>query len=164
MSQQCSDVGYKGQVEQEKYSFLQYKPQFPYLWIAVYCSNVKNNKGILSHTERECVKETDDFISCDILGGDKALIPVLSIYHSEDVEPCGSLGWDADLLSRQLPAIENISLGTDVALIGIVEVYIPSAFLSFQVLTTSGSCTRRTAARGYALSVSLYTYILRHCG
>jgi hypothetical protein len=95
---------------------------------------VKYDERVLAHMERECIKKVDNLVCGDTLGGGEALVMVLSINHPEDVEPCGSLGWDADILAGQLPAIGNVSPGTDMALVGIVEGNTTITFLSFKFL------------------------------
>jgi hypothetical protein len=90
--------------------------------ITVDGGTVKYGKRVLMHMEGECIEKTDNLIRGDTLRRGETRIMVLSVNHSEEVEPCGSsLGRDTYLLSWQLPAAGNVSPGTDMALISIVE-------------------------------------------
>jgi hypothetical protein len=125
----------RGQIEKEKPSFLPDRPQLPHFMIAVDGGTVKYDKRVLMHMEGECIKKTDSLVRGDTLHRGETLIMVLAVNHSKEVEPCGSLGRDTYLLSGQLPAAGNVSPGTDMALIRIVEGNTPS--LSF----CSSSCS-----------------------
>ena len=126
--------GVRGQVEKEKTSFLPGGPQFPYFMATVDGGIVKYHKGVPAYAEGECIEKAHNFVCGDALGGGEAVIPVIAVDHPEDVQPCGSLGRDAYPLPGQLPAVGDISFGTDVALIGIVKVNIPFTFLPFKFL------------------------------
>ena len=126
--------GIRRQIEKEKSSFLPEVTQLSYFMIAVDTGIIKYDKGVLTCTERKCIRKTDNLVSGDTLGSAKTFIMILAVNHSEDVESCCSLGWDAYLLSRQLPAVGNVSIGTDVALIGIVAGNTPFSFLLFKFL------------------------------
>jgi hypothetical protein len=126
--------GIRRQIKKEKSSFFPDKAQLPYFMIAVDCYIVQYDKCIHTHMERECIKKTDDPVCRDTLHRGETLIMILAVNHSEDVEPCGSLGRDAYLLSGQLPTVGNISSGTDVALVSIVEGNTTLSFLLFKFL------------------------------
>ena len=96
-------------IEKGKASFLPDRPQLSYFMIAVNRGIIKDYKGILPHTEREIIRKADNFVCRDTPGSGETLITVLAVNHSEDVEPCASLGRDAYLLSGQLPTAGNIS-------------------------------------------------------
>lgn len=141
------------QIEKEKTSFLPDRSQLAYFMIAMNCGIIKYDKCVLTYTERECIEKADNLVCVDTLDNCKILIMVLAVNHSENIEPCGSLGRDAYLLCGQLPTVWNVSLGADVAFIGILEGNTPLTFLLFKVLAASRTCTRRTAARGLPLGV-----------
>ena len=59
----------------------------------------------------------------------EAFVSVVPCGHSEDVEACYLLGGDVDILPGELPSVRDAALGADMALVGIVKVYL--AFFSF---------------------------------
>ena len=122
------------QIEEEKSSFLPDRSHLPHFMIAVYGGIVKYNKGVLTHTERECIEKTDYLVCGNTFRSGKTLIMVLAVDHSKDIEPCCYLGWNVYFLSGQLPTVGNVSLGTDVALISIIEGNSPFTFLFFKFL------------------------------
>ena len=122
------------QIEQEEPSFLPDRPQLPYFMIAVHRGIVHYDKGVLMYAERECIKKMNNLVCGDTLRSGETFIMVLTINHSEDVEPCDSLRRNVYLLSGQLPAVWNVSTGADVALIGIVEVNMTISSLLFKFL------------------------------
>ena len=126
--------GIRRQIEKEKSSFFPDRPPLPYFMIAVDGGIVKYDKGVLTHMERECVEKADNLVCGNALRSGETLIIVLSVNHSEDVESCRSLGRDTYILSGQLPTVGNVSLRTDVALIGIVESNAPLTFPLFKFL------------------------------
>ena len=134
------------QIEEEKPSFLPYGTQLLYFIITMNRSIVKHHKRVFESTQRKCIEEIHDLVSVDTFGGGESLILVLSVNHSEDVESCASLRCNAHILSRQLPAVRNISFRTNMA------------------LATFRTCTGKAAARELPLGVFLYAYILRQCG
>jgi len=126
--------GIRRQIEKEKSSFLPDGAQLPYFMIAVHRGIVKYDKRFLTHTKRECIEKTDYLVCGDTFHRGETLIMVLAVDHSKNIEPCRYLGWDAYLLSGQLPTVGNIPLGTDMALISIVEGNTSLAFLLFKFL------------------------------
>ncbi len=126
--------GIRRQIEKEKPSFLPNRPQLPYFMVAVNGGIVQYDKRIFTHMVGECIEKAGNLVCGDTLRSGETLIMVLAVNHSENVEPCASLGRDAYLLSGQLPAVGNVSLGADVALIGIVEGNTPPTFLLFKFL------------------------------
>jgi hypothetical protein len=97
-------------------------------------SIVKHHKRVFEYTQGKCIEEFRNLVGIDAFGGGESLILVLSVNHSEDVEPCASLRWNARILSWQLPAVRNISFGTDMALIAIIKGNASFTFLLFKFL------------------------------
>jgi hypothetical protein len=126
--------GIRGQIEKEQSSFLPEGPQLPYFMIAVDDGIVQYDKGVFTHPERECIEKADNLVRGDTPGNGETLIMVLAVNHSEYVKPCASWGRDAYLPSRQQPTVGYVSLGADVALIGIAEGNTPLTFLLFKFL------------------------------
>jgi hypothetical protein len=102
--------------------------------IAVDGGIVKYDEGVLAHMIGECIEKTDNLVRGNTLRSGETFIMVLAVNHSEDVDPCGSLGWDTYLLSGQLPTAGNVSFGTDVALVSTVEGNTSLSFLLFKFL------------------------------
>ncbi len=122
------------QIEKKKPSFFPYQTQLPYFIITMNRSIVKHHKGVFAHTQGKCIEEIHDLVGVDTFGGGESLILVLSVNHSEDVEPCASLRYNAHILTGQLPAVRNISFGTDMAFISIIQGNAPFTFLLFKFL------------------------------
>jgi hypothetical protein len=99
----------RGQIEKEDTSFFPDRSQLPYFMIAVDGGIVKYCKCGFRQIKRECIKKTDKLIRGDTIRRGETIIMVLAVNHSEDVEPCGSLGRDTYLLSGQQPAAGNVS-------------------------------------------------------
>ena len=122
------------QIENKKPSFLPHRTQLPYFIISMNRSIVEHHNRVFDYTQGECIEEIHNLVSIDTFGGGKSFILVLSVNHSEDVEPCASLRCNTHILPRQLPTVGNISFGTDMALIGIVQGNTPITFLLFKFL------------------------------
>ncbi len=122
------------QIEQEKPSFFPYVTQLAYFIITMNRSIVKHHKGVFAHTQGKCIEKIHDLVSVDTFGGGESLILVLSVNHSEDVEPCASLRCNAHILTRQLPAVRNVSFSTNMALICIIQGNASFTFLLFKFL------------------------------
>ncbi len=123
-----------GKIEKEKPSLFPYGTQLPYFIITMNRSIVKHHKRVFEYTQGKYIEKLHDLVGVNTFGGGESLILVLSVNHSEDVEPCASLGCNAHILTRQLPAVRNISFGTNMALIGIVQGNAPLTFLLFKFL------------------------------
>lgn len=147
--------------EKEKQStFLPYRTEFTHELASVDTRIVKDNKSVLADTKRKQVKEIGDFICRHILGGGKSLIPIIAVYHAENVESQTSFGGDIDILTAELPSVWHISLGADVAFISIVEVDETVSFLLFEFLQLLG-LIRIELRRGFPLRTFPYTSISR---
>ena len=59
----------------------------------------------------------------------EAFVSVVPCGHAEYVESGYLLGWDVDILTLELPSVRDVALGADMALVGIIKVYL--AFFSF---------------------------------
>lgn len=148
------------QEKEEQASFLPYRSELPHELASVDTRIVKDYTSILADTERKPVKEIGDFISRHILGSGKSLIPIIAVYHAENIEPQPSFGGDIDILTAELPSIWHISLGADVAFISIIEVDEAVSFLLFEFLQLLG-LIRIELRRGFPLRTFPYTSISR---
>jgi len=120
--------------KQEKSSVFPYMPEFLDPLVPMHCGIVKHNKGVLSDTEGEIVKETDDLVCRHPLGSGESLVLVVTGDHTENVESCDPLGRNEHVLSFQMPTVWYISFGTGVAFIGIIECDAALTCLSFKFL------------------------------
>jgi hypothetical protein len=146
------------QIEKEKPSFFPYRTQLPYLFITMNRRIIKHHKRVFAYTQRKCIKEIHDLVSVDTFGGGESLIMILSVNHSENVEPCTFLRWNAHILPRQLPAVRYISLGADMALIGIIKCNTTFTFLLFKFLQLFAFVLVKLR-RGYSPWAFSYTLI-----
>ncbi len=122
------------QIEEKKSSFLPYGSQIPYFIISMNRCIIKHHKRVFEYMQGKCIEEIHDLVGVDTFGCGESLILVLFVNHSEDVEPCASLRCNAHILTRHLPTVRNISFGTNMALIGIVQGNAPFTFLLFKFL------------------------------
>jgi len=107
--------------KQKKSSAFPYRSEFLNPLVPMHCSVVKHDKGVLSDTEGEIVKETDNLVCRHPLGSGESLVLVVTGDHADNVESCDPLGRNEHVLSIQLPTVWHISFRTGVAFIGIIE-------------------------------------------
>ena len=120
--------------KQKKFSVFPYRSEFLNPLVPMHCSIVKHDKGVLSDTEGEIVKETDNLVCRHPLGSGESLVLVVTGDHAENVESCDPLGRNEHILSIQLPAVWHISFRTGVAFIGIIECNAAFTCLAFKFL------------------------------
>jgi hypothetical protein len=63
---------------------------------------------------------------------------VIAVYHSKDVESVCLQRRDIDILVTKLPSVRNIPFGTDMTLIGKVQINLTVSFLLFKFLQLFG--------------------------
>ena len=68
--------------KQEKSSVFPYMPEFLDPLVPMHCGIVKHNKGVLSDTEGEIVKETDNLVCRHPLGSGESLVLVVTGDHT----------------------------------------------------------------------------------
>ncbi len=90
--------------EEEQSTLLPYWAKFPHEFTPVYACIVKRHKCILAYTQRQPVKKVRDFFSRHVLRCGEALIPVVTVNHTEDIEPKPPFRMDIHILSTELPA------------------------------------------------------------
>lgn len=146
--------------KEEQASLLPDWPQFPHEPASVDARIVKNYESVLADTERKPVKKVGDLVGGHILGSGKSLIPIIAVYHAENVEPKASLGWDIDILTAELPSVWHISLGADVAFISIIKVDETVFFLLYEFLQLLALISIELR-RGFPLGTFSYTSISR---
>lgn len=146
--------------EEKQSPFLPYRTEFSHELASVDGRIVKDNESVLADTERKPVKEVGDLVGGHVLGSRESLIPIISVYHAENVEPQASFGWNIDILAAELPSVWHISLGADVAFISIIEVDETVSFLLYEFLQLLG-LIRIELRRGFPLRTFPYTSISR---
>lgn len=82
------------QEEKEESPLFPYRPKRLYPAVPMHYGINKHDKGILADAEGKVVKKTDYLVCRHLLGGGEPFIPVVTDYHTEDVEPCNPLGRD----------------------------------------------------------------------
>lgn len=146
--------------EKEQAALLPYRPKFPHELAPVYACAVKHNKCVLVDTERKPVNKVRNLVGGHILGGRESLIPVIAVYHAENIEPQPSFGGDIYILTAKLPSVWHISLGADVALVSIIKVD-ETVFLLFYEFVQLLGLIRIELRRGFPLGTFSYTSISR---
>ena len=122
------------QIEEKEPSLFPYGTKLLDFFVSVYGRIVKNDKCIHLQIKRHFIKIADDLICCHFLECRKALVTVVPVYHSKDVETCNPLGRDINILPSQLPAVRDITFCTSVTLVRIVEPYASFRRLLFKFL------------------------------
>lgn len=148
------------QEEKEQSTFLPYRPEFCDELPSMNTGVVKDNKSVFFNTEGKSVEKVRNLVRSDALLSGKALIAIVPVDHSEDIEPMCPLGRDEDILTAELPAVRHIPLSTDMALIGKIKVYEFVFCLYFEFLQLLG-LVRIELRRGLALGTFPYTSISR---
>ena len=118
------------EVEEEKPSALPNGPHLLHGLAAVDAGVVKHDDGVpLPGPEGKPVKEIRQPVGGYAAPRSEAFVSVVPCGHAEYVESGYLLGWDVDILTLELPSVRDVALGADMALVGIVKVYL--AFFSF---------------------------------
>lgn len=146
--------------EKEQAALLPYRTKFPHELAPVYACVVKHNKCVLVDAERKPVNKVRNLVGGHILGGRESLIPVVAVYHAENIEPQPSFGGDIYILTAKLPSVWHISLGADVALVSIIKVD-ETVFLLFYEFVQLLGLIRIELRRGFPLGTFSYTSISR---
>ena len=146
--------------EKEQAALLPYRAKFPHELAPVYARIVKHNKRVLVDAERKPVNKVRYLIGGHILGGRESLIPVVAIYHAENIEPQLPFGRDVNILTTELPSVWHIPLGADVALVSIIKVDETLFLLFYEFLQLLG-LIRIELRRGFPLRTFPYTSISR---
>lgn len=146
--------------EKEQAALLPYRTKFPHELAPVYACAVKHNKCVLVDTERKPVNKVRNLVGGHILGGRESLIPVIAVYHAENIEPQPSFGGDIYILTAKLPSVWHISLGADVALVSIIKVD-ETVFLLFYEFVQLLGLIRIELRRRFPLGTFSYTSISR---
>lgn len=147
--------------EKEKQATLfPYRTKFLHELTSVDTCIVKYDKRVLSDTERKPVKEFGDLVGGHVLDCRESFIPIVAVYHTENIESQSPFGWYIDILTAELPSVWHISLGADMAFISIVEVDETVSFLLFEFLQLLG-LIRIELRRGFPLRTFPYTSISR---
>lgn len=146
--------------EKEQAALLPYRTKFPHELAPVYACVVKHNKCVLVDAERKPVNKVRNLVGGHILGGRESLIPVIAVYHAENIEPQPSFGGDIYILTAKLPSVWHISLGADVALVSIIKVD-ETLFLLFYEFVQLLGLIRIELRRGFPLGTFSYTSISR---
>ena len=146
--------------EKEQAALLPYRTKFPHELAPVYACVVKHNTCVLVDAERKPVNKVRNLVGGHILGGRESLIPVIAVYHAENIEPQPSSGGDIYILTAKLPSVWHISLGADVALVSIIKVD-ETVFLLFYEFVQLLGLIRIELRRGFPLGTFSYTSISR---
>ena len=146
--------------EKEQAALLPYRTKFPHELAPVYACVVKHNKCVLVDAERKPVNKVRNLVGGHILGGRESLIPVIAVYHAENIDSQASFGRDVDILTAELPSVWYISLGADVALVSIIKVD-ETLFLLFYEFVQLLALIRIELRRGFPLGTFPYTSISR---
>lgn len=146
--------------EKEQAALLPYRTKFSHELAPVYACVVKHNKCVLVDAERKPVNKVRNLVGGHILGGRESLIPVIAVYHAENIEPQPSFGGDIYILTAKLPSVWHISLGADVALVSIIKVD-ETVFLLFYEFVQLLGLIRIELRRGFPLGTFSYTSISR---
>jgi len=150
-------------IEQEQSALLPKTAQFFYFSVSVNRGIIKNHECIFLKFERESVQKVNDFICIDAFRCAESVVSIIAIYHSEDVESVRLQRRNIDVFVAKLPSVGNIPFGTDVTLIGKVQIDLTVFFLLFKFLQLLGLVLIKLRRGISPLGVFLFAYILRQC-
>ena len=122
------------QEENVKSPVFPYRSELPNPSVAMYGGIVQHDECLLAYSEGEVIEESDDLAGRHPLRCSESLIPVASGNHTEDVEPCNSLGRNVHVLSFKLPSVGDVPFGTGMALVTIKEINAPFFGLALKFL------------------------------
>ena len=122
------------QEEEEETSLFPYRAEFLYPLVPVHRGIVKHDKGVPADSKGKVIKKADYLVCRHPLSSGESLILVVTGYHTEYIEPCNPLGRNEHVLSLKLPSVWHITLGTGMALIGIIKRNAPVICLTFKFL------------------------------
>ena len=146
--------------EYEQASLFPYRAKSLHEFTPVYAGIVKHHKCIAADTHRQSVKKVRDFVCRHVLGCGEPFISVVSVNHTENIEPEAPFRWDIYILSTELPAIRHITFCTNVAFISVVKINGAGNSLLFEFLQLLG-LIRIELRRGLTLRTFSYTSISR---
>lgn len=106
------------QIKEEKPTAFPKVAQLLYFFVPVHTGIIQNDECVPLYPKREVIKKVNNLIGVNTFSGRESFISVISVYHSEEIDSLRLLGQDIDILITKLPAIRNISFGTDMAFIG----------------------------------------------
>ena len=141
-------------------TFLPYRTEFSHELASVDARIVKDNESVLADTERKSVKKVGNPVSGHILSCGESFIPIVAVYHAENIESQTSFRWNIDILTAELPSVWHISLSADVAFISIIKVDETVFLLLYEFLQLLG-LIRIELRRGFPLRTFSYTSISR---
>ena len=141
-------------------TFLPYRTEFSHELASVDARIVKDNESVLADTERKSVKKVGNPVSGHILSCGESFIPIVAVYHAENIESQTSFRWNIDILTAELPSVWHISLSADVAFISIIKVDETVFLLLYEFLQLLG-LIRIELRRGFPLRTFPYTSISR---
>lgn len=133
------------------------KPFFDFFAL-MYGRIVKHKDGKFFKSQGKFIHIFYEFFAVDILGGGKAMIPVVPANHAEDVKPTALLCLYGDFLIRKLPAVRHITARADMGLVSEEKVYMPANF-QFVKFLQSLYCRFEELRRGFSLGRKSYTLI-----
>ena len=81
-----------------------------YLAALVYGGVVENHNGLFRDSEGEVFHEFDKLVGVYVFGGREAVVSIVAVYHSEDVEPAALVNRHTEILIFEFPCIRHISL------------------------------------------------------
>ena len=121
-------------IENEEPTLLPQTTQLFYLLISMNGGIIKNHERICLHLERESIQKITDFIRINAFSCAESVVSITAVYHSKDIEPVRLQRRDIDILVTKLPSVRNIPFGTDMTLIGKVQINSTVSFLLFKFL------------------------------
>ncbi len=125
-------------IKKEEPTVLPNAAQFLYFFIPMHTRIIQHNECVLLYPKREAIEKVNDLIRVNTFGGRESFIPVITVYHSEEIDSLRLLVRDIDMLITKLPAIRNIPFGTDMAFIGKEKIDLAIYFQTFKFLQLLG--------------------------
>lgn len=105
-----------------------------YLAALVYGGVVENHNGLFRDSEGEVFHEFDKLVGVYVFGGREAVVSIVAVYHSEDVEPAALVNRHTEILIFEFPCIRHISFGAYMTFISVIQINESRFPLTFKLL------------------------------
>lgn len=125
-------------IEKEQPTLLPKTARLFYFFVSVNRGIIKNHECVFLNLERDPTQKINNFISINAFSCTESIVSIIAIYHSEKVESVRLQGRDIDVFVAKLPSVGNIPFGTDVTLIGKVQIDLTASFQLFKFLHLLG--------------------------
>ena len=125
-------------IEKVKTTMFPDTTQFLYFPAPVDTGIIKNNTCIFFNLKPERIKKFNDLVRINAFSCTKSVILIITVNHSEDIDPVCFQGRNINIFVTELPPVRNVSFGADMAFIGKIKIDFALSFQLFKFLQLPG--------------------------